>query len=92
MYTSRGTLDRQAAVNQYGQLVRRVAAQLIATLPANVEMDDLVQAGISSQQQEALTRSALSGWALGSEAFMTVLRQGTERQLAPGKRGRPTRV
>ena len=46
MYTSRGTLDRQAAVNQYGQLVRRVAAQLIAKLPANVEMDDLVQAGM----------------------------------------------
>jgi putative transposase len=53
---------------------------------------DLVQAGISSQQQEALTRSALSGWALGSEAFLTALRQGTERQLAPGKRGRPIRV
>ena len=46
MYTSRGTLDRQAAINQYGQLVRRVAAQLIAKLPANVEMDDLVQAGM----------------------------------------------
>ncbi len=46
MYTSRGTLDRQTAVDQYGQLVRRVAAQLIARLPANVEMDDLVQAGM----------------------------------------------
>jgi len=46
MYTSRGTLDRQAAIDQYGQLVRRVAAQLIAKLPANVEMDDLVQAGM----------------------------------------------
>jgi RNA polymerase sigma factor for flagellar operon FliA len=44
MYTARGTLDRQAAIDQYGPMVRRVAAQMIAKLPANVEMDDLVQA------------------------------------------------
>jgi RNA polymerase sigma factor for flagellar operon FliA len=46
MYTSRGTLDRKAAIDQYGPMVRRVAAQLIAKLPANVELDDLVQAGM----------------------------------------------
>jgi RNA polymerase sigma factor FliA len=46
MYTSRGTLDRTAAITQYGPMVRRVAAQLIAKLPANVELDDLVQAGM----------------------------------------------
>ena len=38
--------ERTAAVAQYGQMVRRVAAQLIAKLPANVELDDLVQAGM----------------------------------------------
>jgi RNA polymerase sigma factor for flagellar operon FliA len=46
MYTARGTLDHQAAIDQYGPMVRRVAAQLIAKLPANVEFDDLVQSGM----------------------------------------------
>ena len=46
MYTSRGTLDRSAAIDQYGPMVRRVATQLIAKLPANVELDDLIQAGM----------------------------------------------
>jgi RNA polymerase sigma factor for flagellar operon FliA len=46
MYTARGTLDRGAAVERYAPLVRRLAAQMIARLPANVELDDLVQAGM----------------------------------------------
>lgn len=46
MYTSRGTLDRAAVIERYGPMVRRVAAQLITRLPANVEIDDLVQAGM----------------------------------------------
>jgi RNA polymerase sigma factor for flagellar operon FliA len=46
MYTARGTLERSAAVERYAPLVRRLASQLIARLPANVELDDLVQAGM----------------------------------------------
>jgi RNA polymerase sigma factor for flagellar operon FliA len=46
MYTARGTLDRSAAVKQHAQLVRRLASQMMARLPANVEIDDLVQAGM----------------------------------------------
>ena len=46
MYTARGTLDRSAAVERYAPLVRRLASQLIARLPANVELDDLIQAGM----------------------------------------------
>lgn len=46
MYTAQGTLDRSAAIVQHGNLVRRVANQMISRLPANVEMDDLVQAGM----------------------------------------------
>jgi RNA polymerase sigma factor for flagellar operon FliA len=46
MYTARGTLDRSGAVAQYAPLVRRLAAQMMARLPANVEIDDLVQAGM----------------------------------------------
>ncbi|MFM1988018.1 MAG: flagellar biosynthesis sigma factor [Pseudomonadota bacterium] len=46
MYTARGTLDRSAAVERYAPMVRRLASQMIARLPANVELDDLIQAGM----------------------------------------------
>jgi len=55
MYTARGTLDRNAAVARYAPMVRRLASQLIARLPANVELDDLVQAGMIGLM-DALTR------------------------------------
>ncbi len=55
MYTAQGILDQQDAVVRYGPLVRRVASQLIAKLPANIEMDDLVQAGMMGLM-DALTR------------------------------------
>jgi RNA polymerase sigma factor for flagellar operon FliA len=46
LYTARGTLDRTAAVERHAPMVRRLAAQMIARLPANVELDDLIQAGM----------------------------------------------
>ena len=54
MYTATGrpdiTADSAAAVNaslkQYTPLVRRLAHQMIAKLPANVEIDDLIQVGM----------------------------------------------
>lgn len=46
MYTAQGTLDRTSAIERYGPMVRRMASQLIGRLPANVEFDDLVQAGM----------------------------------------------
>lgn len=49
----------------------------------------LVQTGLSERQRHELTQSALSGWALGSEAFVRELGQGTTRRLLPGKAGRP---
>ncbi len=50
---------------------------------------ELVLAGLSAAQQQALTHSVLSGWALGSPGFLQSLSDTTERRLAPGKRGRP---
>ena len=47
MYTQQGVLDRESVVERYGQMVRRVAAHLVARLPANVDIDDLVQAGMN---------------------------------------------
>lgn len=46
MYTAKGTLDPQVNIENYLPMVRRAAARMIGKLPANVEMDDLVQAGV----------------------------------------------
>ncbi|MES2609457.1 MAG: transposase, partial [Pseudomonadota bacterium] len=52
---------------------------------------DLVQAGISSQQQEALTDAAFHGWALGDPSFLASLQTHTERRVAKRAPGRPAR-
>lgn len=39
-------VDVDAYVRQYTPLVRRLAHQMIARLPANVELDDMIQAGM----------------------------------------------
>jgi RNA polymerase sigma factor FliA len=46
MYTAKGQLDVNTMLKQYGPLVRRLAHQMIAKLPANVEIDDLIQVGM----------------------------------------------
>jgi RNA polymerase sigma factor FliA len=54
MYTATGRPDNStdpagavnAALKQYTPLVRRLAHQMIAKLPANVEIDDLIQVGM----------------------------------------------
>jgi RNA polymerase sigma factor for flagellar operon FliA len=55
VYNARGTLDRQDYVRQYQPLVRRLAHQMIARLPANVELDDMIQAGMMGLM-DAVTR------------------------------------
>jgi putative transposase len=49
-----------------------------------------VLAGVSSHQQEALTQSALSGWALGSEKFVVELQKNTKRRVQKIAAGRPS--
>src|SRR5437868_8349849 len=46
MYTAKGQLDLNSTLKQYSGLVRRLAHQMIAKLPANVEIDDLIQVGM----------------------------------------------
>ncbi len=46
MYTATGHLEADALLKQYRPLVRRLAHQMIAKLPANVELDDLIQVGM----------------------------------------------
>lgn len=50
---------------------------------------DLVRAGVSPDQQAALTRSALAGWALGEDDFVADLQKRTERRVNKSKPGRP---
>ena len=50
---------------------------------------ELTAAGISQDQQDALTRSALSGWALGDEKFVADLQKRTERRVQKNQPGRP---
>ncbi len=49
----------------------------------------LVQEGLSLPQQQALTESALRGWALGGPDFLATLQKKTERRLSKASPGRP---
>lgn len=55
MYTAKGQLDRDAMIRQHLPLVRRIAHHMIAKLPPNVEVDDLIQVGMMGLA-EALAR------------------------------------
>jgi len=63
MYTAKGRLDIDSMLRQYSPLVRRLAHQMIAKLPANVEIDDLIQVGMISPtaHREAETAKAHRG-------------------------------
>lgn len=46
MYTAKGKIDQNAVVEEYLPMVRRQALSLQVRLPASIELDDLVQAGV----------------------------------------------
>ncbi|MGL5631370.1 MAG: RNA polymerase sigma factor FliA [Azovibrio sp.] len=46
MYTAAGQIDRDQLVQHYSPLVKRIAHHLMARLPANVQLEDLVQNGM----------------------------------------------
>jgi len=46
MYTAKCQLDLTSMLKQYSPLVRRLAHQMITKLPANVQVDDLIQVGM----------------------------------------------
>ena len=52
----------------------------------------LVQAGVSSQQQKALSDAALRGWALGGDDFVAALQKKSARRVSKAKAGRPSVV
>lgn len=53
---------------------------------------DLVRAGVSADQQAALTRSTLAGWALGEDDFVADLQRKTERRVNKSRAGRPAKL
>src|SRR5262249_17517264 len=46
MYTATGTLDVEQRVTEFAPLVWRMAHYLASKLPASVEIDDIIQAGL----------------------------------------------
>ena len=68
-YTAKGQLDNTSMLKQYSPLVRRLAHQMIAKLPANVEIDDLIQVGMIGLT-DALSRFD-SGQGVQFETFAT---------------------
>ena len=51
---------------------------------------EMVQAGISDDQQRALTDSALRGWALGEPGYIDNLQKKTDRRVQKAVAGRPS--
>ena len=52
----------------------------------------LVQEGVNSVQQSALTDATLRGWALGEPEFVDDLQKRTQRRASKAVAGRPTKV
>lgn len=50
---------------------------------------DMVRAGVAAPVREALTKSALGGWALGEADFVADLQKRTERRVVQARAGRP---
>lgn len=46
MYTATGTLDKEQCISRLAPMVKRIAHHLLAKLPACVQIDDLIQAGM----------------------------------------------
>jgi putative transposase len=53
---------------------------------------EMVNQGVTPQQQAALTESTLKGWALGEADFVANLQKKTERRVTRDAAGRPFKV
>ena len=55
MYKSNNLKDREEWIERYAPLVKRIAHHMMARLPASVELDDIIQAGMTGLL-DAVTR------------------------------------
>jgi len=67
-YNHSGTQRAEALVHQYAPLVKRIALHLLARLPASVQLDDLIQAGMlglleASQKYDAARGASFETYA-----------------------------
>jgi RNA polymerase sigma factor for flagellar operon FliA len=46
MYKPTDTLDKEAAIERFSPLVKRMAHHMLAKLPPSVQLDDIIQAGL----------------------------------------------
>lgn len=46
MYTATGVIDKDQRIAQFAPLVKRLAYHMMARLPASVQLDDMIQAGM----------------------------------------------
>lgn len=46
MYNAQGKISQAEVLTKYAPLVRRLGLQLVAKMPASVDLDDLIQAGM----------------------------------------------
>ena len=53
---------------------------------------ELVQSGVNTVQQLALTAATLRGWAFGEPDFVADLQNRTSRRVIKGAAGRPTKA
>lgn len=49
----------------------------------------LAEQGLTSDELQIMRKSAIKGWAIGSDKFQTQLEKLAERRVTPGKPGRP---
>ena len=88
-------------IDQYAPLVKRIAYHLLARLPASVQVDDLIQAGMIGLLEAAKKYDAGKGASFETYAGIRIrgtmldeVRKGTGRalgapHLAHGQRGDP---
>ena len=46
MYTATGSIDKEQFMIEFAPLVKRIAYHMMSKLPASVQVDDLIQAGM----------------------------------------------
>ena len=61
MYEQSGKISRQPVVEDYAPLVKRIAQHLITRMPASVQLDDLLQAGMIGLLEAAQKYDAAQG-------------------------------
>lgn len=72
MYTAAGTLGKEQVIEEFAPLVRRMAHHLAAKLPASVQIDDIIQAGLIGLMDAASRYEEGAGSQFGTYAAQRI--------------------